>query len=208
MTFSPGCSSDDKMLDNNNYFLNCQIILTEKLDGSNFCFTKDACFARSHAGSPTHKSFDFAKSIHSNIKFSIPENYFVFAEYCFAQHSIFYDRLDHYLHIFAIYNQQDNSWLSWKNIKEFSEAINIPTVPVLFEGIFSSEKDLINKCDSLMKEKSIYGEQREGIVISVTEPFANDYFWKSKGKVVRANHVQTSEHWKDQEIIKNKLILK
>jgi len=206
LTFSPGCTNDDKKLEKNDYFLNTNLIVSEKLDGSNLCFTKNDCFARSHGSSPKHKSFDLAKSYHSQIGSQIPDNLFIFMEYTFAKHSIYYNSLDSYFHVFAIYNELTNNWLSWEDVKNISVNLGLITVPVLYEGKLSTEKSLIELSSNFMRQKSVYGQEIEGLVFSTTNEFSNDDFWKNKAKIVRANHVQTSEHWKDQVIIKNKLL--
>lgn len=206
LTFSPGCSNDDKMLENNDSFLNKEIIITDKLDGSNLCFSSTDCFARSHAGPPEHRSFDLAKSFHSTIKYSIPEEYLVFMEYCFAKHSIYYDKLDNYFNMIGAYNTIHDKWLSWEDVCAFSKKLSIPTVPILFQGSFAKESHLEKLCNKLMKENGVYSKEREGLVIRVVGEFENKDFSSSVAKIVRANHVSPdSDHWKHVEIIKNKL---
>jgi hypothetical protein len=205
LTFSKGCTNDDKMLDSDDYFIGEEIILTSKLDGSNFCMTNSECFARTHSGPPTHKSFDLAKSIHSQIKFFIPDNFAIFSEYLFAKHSIHYRNLPHYLAIFNILDFDRNVWLSWNDVEMWSGKINVPTVPVLFRGLVKTNYELQELCLSFMGEKEFQIDEREGIVIRLSKEFDNINFDFSTGKMVRANHVQTSDHWKDQEIIRNKL---
>jgi hypothetical protein len=205
LSFSKGCTNDDKMLDTDDYFLHKEIIITSKLDGSNFCITNKECFARSHNGPPTHKSFDWAKAFHNQIKFTIPDNLIIYAEYLFAKHSIHYNNLPHYLFVFNILDLDKNEWLSWKNLEKISQQLSIPTVPILYKGIISSNKDLQNLCLSLMKEKEFEDNEREGVVIRTIDSFKEKDFDFSIGKMVRFNHVQTSDHWKHQEIVKNKL---
>jgi hypothetical protein len=205
LTFSEGCTSDDKMLDSNDYFLGEEVIISSKLDGSNFCMTNKECFARSHNGPPKHKSFDWAKSFHNQVKHLIPDDLVVYAEYVFAKHSIHYSNLPHYLFIFNILDIASDKWLSWNNVEMWSEKFSIPTVPVLFKGVIDNDYDLKKICISFMKEKEFQTDVREGIVIRVAKQFDNKEFDFSIGKIVRANHVQTDEHWKNQEIIRNKL---
>lgn len=205
LTFSEGCTSDDKMLDNDDHFLNKEIVITSKLDGSNFCMTNQQCFARSHNSPPTHPSFDWVKAFHYQNKYLIPDNLAIYSEYLFAKHSIHYYNLPHYLAIFNIIDLNKNIWLSWDDVVNFSKQINIPTVPILFRGIIKNHKELKKICFHLMKEKEFQTNEREGIVVRAAEAFDDGDFSISIAKMVRINHVQTSEHWKDQIIIKNKL---
>jgi len=205
LTFSEGSTSDDKRLDNNNHFLGTEVVMTAKIDGSNFCITSDVCFARSHSGPPTHPSFDWAKSFHSQIKYLIPNNLAIYAEYIFAQHSISYENLPHYLAMFNILDLDRNVWLSWDEVELWSQELEIPTAPVLFRGVINTEKELEAMCKSFMKEKEFGVNEREGVVIRLAGEFSDGDFAKSIGKMVRKNHVNTDDHWAHQEIVKNKL---
>lgn len=205
LTFSKGCSNDDKKLENNDYFLNKNIVITSKLDGSNFCMTNESCFSRSHNGPPKHQSFDWAKSFHNQIKHIIPENLAIYAEYVFAQHSINYTDLPHYIFIFNILNVETNQWLSWKDVEIIAAKISVPTVPVLFEGVISNNNDLEKLTNSFMKQKEFVDNEREGIVIRLADSFDDKDFDKCISKAVRLGHVQTDQHWAHQQIIKNKL---
>lgn len=78
-------------------------------------------------------------------------------------------------------------------------------MPVLFEGTVTSEKELQQIINSFMIKPSSCGGIREGVVVRIQDSFTDQAFPQSIMKCVRANHVQTSEHWKNQEITKNKL---
>jgi hypothetical protein len=98
-------------------------------------------------------------------------------------------------------------WTSWEEVEMWAQEVGVPTVPVLFKGQVNSEKELKELVESLMIQPSACGGIREGIVIRLQQAFVDEDFSTCVMKCVRANHVQTSEHWKDQEIIKNKLKL-
>ena len=49
--------------------------------------------------------------------------------------------------------------------------------------------------DQFMSEPSTFGDTKEGVVIRKTSSFNNEDFSKNVCKYVRANHVQTDEHW-------------
>ena len=123
----------------------------DKLDGSNFCMTNQECFARSHNGPPTHQSFDWAKAFHNQVRFSIPNNLAIYAEYCFAKHSIHYTKLPHYLYIFNVLNLDKNEWLSWQDVENIAQELLVPTVPVLYKGMVASDMELQNLCQNLIK---------------------------------------------------------
>lgn len=206
LTFSPGATNDDKKLNDDSCFLNKEIIITSKMDGSNVCLTSEECFARSHSKSPKHLSFDLLKQIHSNIKKDISPNFNLFGEYLFAKHAIHYSFLPSYLMIFGIVDIKNQQWLSWQEVSEYCEYLKLETVPQLFKGSFSSKKELEIKIKSLALEKEFNEDEREGVVIRNYDSFSVQEFSSNCAKYVRANHVACgSEHWKNQKIIKNKL---
>jgi hypothetical protein len=196
------------------------IVLTEKMDGSNTSLEREGCFARTHAGAPTHKSFDQLKALHATIKHLLPKHIQYFGEWCYAKHSIAYEELPGYFLMFGIrelqiagYNiggkegEDLSYWYDWQTVEDMATILGVHTVPVLFKGQVSSEKELQELVERLMKQPSVCGGVREGVVARVNGTFKEPEFSSCVMKCVRANHVQTTEHWKDQEITKNKLKL-
>lgn len=208
MPWSPGGTNDDKRAASCEKLIGCPIVITEKMDGSNTSLEADGCFARTHAGAPTHKSFDGLKALHAAIKHKIPGNYQLFGEWCFAKHSIEYSELPGYFLLFNVREMNTevpNMWLSWESVELWAEEVGVPTVPVLFKGIVHSEKELKELVESLMIQPSVCGGIREGVVARMADEFFDVDFSSYVMKCVRANHVQTDDHWKDQEIIRQKL---
>lgn len=209
MPWSKGATNDDKIATSMEKMIGTPIVLTEKMDGSNTSIEARGCFARTHAGAPTHPSFDGLKALHGKIGFQIPPDMQFFGEWCFAQHSIAYEALPGYFLLFGIreLDLTEAFWYSWKEVEEYSQYFELPTVPVLFKGVVNSEKELQELVESFMNQPSACGGIREGVVARVAGEFQDNEFPTHVMKCVRANHVQTSDHWKDQEIIRNKLKL-
>lgn len=208
LPWSKGATNDDKIAAFVDDLLNVDIVLTEKMDGSNTSLEVGGCFARTHSGPPSHASFDGLKALHATIKHKIPEQYQLFGEWCYALHSITYQELPSYFLMFNVRRlspELNDLWLSWEEVELWAEEIGVATVPVLFKGQCASEKELKELVESLMIQPSHCGGIREGVVARIQKPFYDYNFSKCVMKCVRANHVQTSEHWKDQEIIKNKI---
>jgi RNA ligase len=205
--FSPGATSDDKIADSMESLIGVEILLTEKMDGSNTSLELGGCFARTHSGPPNHPSFDGLKALHAQIGFQMPSGMQFFGEWCFAKHSIAYEELPGYFLLFGIRELDDKNpfWYSWDDIEFHANYFGLSTVPVLFKGVVKSESELKDLVESLMIQPSCCGGIREGVVCRVTREFDDKEFPKCVMKCVRANHVQTSDHWKDQEIIRNKL---
>lgn len=207
--FSEGATSDDKIATDISGLIGRPIIITEKLDGENSSLEAGGCFARTHAHPSTHTSADLLKSFHASIKYKIPKGIQLFGENLFAVHSIAYNELPAYFLLFNVrdLNYQEPVWLEWQEIEMWAEEIGVPTVPVLFRGTFTSEQELKKVIRSFMAQPSVCGGIREGVVARIASAFVDNDFDKYVMKNVRANHVSTDKHWKNQEIIKNKLKL-
>ena len=204
--WSKGATNDDKIASDLSLLIGQDIVITEKMDGSNTSLETQGCFARTHSGPPTHASFDGLKALHANIKYKIPESIQLFGEWCYALHSIAYNQLPGYFMMFnARYLGENSKWASWEEVVMWAEELEVPTVPVLFQGIVASEKELKTLVETMMTLPSHCGGLREGVVIRRSAEFSDKDFSKSVMKCVRANHVQTTDHWKDQEIVRNKL---
>lgn len=205
LPFSPGAGSDDKIMTDEQFesFLNKEIVITEKLDGSNVCLTHTDVYSRSHSGPAAHKSFNPLKKIHSWLKYQIPEDISIFGEWCYALHSIEYRMLQHPLNIFGYRNDKTGEWADWEHVKILAEMLEVPTVPVLLRGVISDKRELKELIEDFSQLSSIYGPQREGIVIRTTAPPTVNKINQIEGlgKWVRENHVQTSVHWKNMPIV-------
>lgn len=203
LPWSPGTTSDDRILKDVSHFVGKKVVVTDKIDGENTSFYKDHIHARS-IDSGHHPSRNFVKKIHSEIQHEIPDGFRICGENVYAKHSIFYNNLNSYFYVFSIYNEK-NTCLSWDETKEISFLLNLKTVPVLYEGIWDEDK-----IKSLYTGVSVLGGEQEGYVVRVAESFPYDE--QDKGlnsfftaKYVREKHVQTSAHWMNEKVVPNLL---
>lgn len=198
--FSPGATSDDKRLTEDEYlqyFSHKRLVFTEKLDGENSALTHYDCYARSH-GAPTRSPWSINlwgnDGLLWRVKSLIGENETVYGENLYGEHSIHYGNLKEYFHIFAVNNGKE--WYSWDDVEYMAKILGLPTVPVLGTGYVLSVDDLKETINEYMSQPSAYGDTKEGIVIRVMDAFPTDNnFSHYVCKYVRANHVQTDEHW-------------
>lgn len=198
LTFSPEVHRDDKIIRKEylSNFVNREVVITEKIDGQNQTFKgKNGVFARSHQ-METQLPWDFfVKSYYyNNIELMKEKVWYVF-ENVFAIHSIEYTELNSFMYMFATFFEEDNQWGSWDEVVENAKSINIPTVPVLFEGKFNSMKDIQLWMEDEINKPSLLGGDREGFVIRVRERINENDYDKKIAKFVRKGHVQTDEHW-------------
>ncbi len=220
LPWSPGATKDDRKLVTAEHFLNVPVVVTEKMDGSNLCMTKMAVFARSHNGPPTHESFNVAKSLHAQVCHSIPDGVSVFGEYVFAVHSIRYSELPGYFLVFGVREDSTGKWWDWDTTEALAGELGFPTVPVwlkssqilapdnklYWKGQYETEKQLETetKLEYLFHNGGMgHYEKCEGYVVRLAGEFTD--FEKSVAKYVRANHVQTDQHWTQKTVEKNLL---
>lgn len=199
LPWSPGTTSDDKKLSGDWFknYENREIVITEKLDGENTAITNFDCYARSHS-SPTRSPWsrnlwDDKNGILWEIRSKIGENETVYGENLYGEHSIHYDKLTAFWHIFAVNDGKD--WYSWDDVCTVASILNQPHVPELWRGYVGSEEQLHGLINDFVNKESFYGKEIEGVVVRITDEFPMKDFSKYVCKWVRPNHVQTDEHW-------------
>lgn len=193
LPFSPGTTNDDRISNSVESLLGIDIVITEKLDGENTGMIRDGVFARSHAAFTTSAWSREVRQLHNLIKSSIDSDVFIFGENMEGIHSIEYSKLDSYFYMFGV--RDNNIWIPWESVEEYSYLLDVPTVPVLYKGVINTSKELKDIVESLVSQPSELGGKREGIVIRNSNMFHNDDFSDNVMKWVRKGHVQTDEHW-------------
>lgn len=200
LPWSPGATSDDKKLQDG-WFENYrgkEVVFTEKLDGENTAMNKQDVFARSH-GAPTRSPWsrnlwDPKDGLYWRIRQYIGENETIYGENLYGVHSIEYNLLKDYWHMFAA--NDFIRWYSWDEVRNFATILDVNTVPELVRTVVNSPEEVKEIVDDLMKTPSWYNDTcKEGIVMRITDSFDIDDFPKFVCKWVRPNHVQTDEHW-------------
>ena len=194
LPYSPGATSDDKISKSVDSLLGKEIVITEKLDGENCGMTDEGVYARSHAAFTTSAWSREVRQLHKlSVEDELGDGFFLFGENMEGIHSIEYTNLESYFYIFGI--RDNDIWIPWEKVEEYSYLLDIPTVPVLFKGIVNSAKELQQIVEDLVSKPSELGGQREGIVVRTAGMFHNDNFADNVMKWVRKGHVQTDVHW-------------
>ena len=179
-------------------FTQGEAVMTEKIDGSNVCLTREHLFARSHSHEPEHTSFDMLKARWPQLHYRIPEHIAIYGEWVYATHSIKYDRLSDYLIVFSMLDLEAETWLSWDDTTSLADELSIEYVPVIHRGQWDRDEFERNPAG-----ESVFGDIREGYVLRTTDAFVHDDFERAMAKCVREDHVQTDEHWKHGPIETN-----
>lgn len=203
---SPGGTSDDKRLASVDHLLFRPLIISEKLDGGNLCFTRTEVFARSHSSQAHGKMYAWAKSKHAANKDLISPGLSIFMEYCNWIHTIEYDVLPSYLFVIGVRDDETGTWLPWDHTEIWACELNLPTVPVIARNIsFSRERDLSDFSDAAGKEGSMHGPVREGVAVRLSGSFSDLH--SGVAKWVRKDFVpHDAEHWMVTALRPQKLI--
>lgn len=198
LPWSRGYTDDDKILRSTDHFVGKEVVITEKMDGENTTMYLDFIHARS-LDSKDHPSRHYVKTLHGGIRYLIPEGYRLCGENVYAKHSLAYDALPGYFMLFSVWNEQ-NLCLSWDETEIWVDRLGIPTVPLLYRGIWDEEA--AKRCYT---KKSCCGGEQEGYVVRLASSFPYEQFRQSLAKFVRNNHVQTDEHWLSRPVEPNGL---
>lgn len=194
--FSPGATNDDKIQNDFSYLTGQKVVCTEKMDGENTNMTRDKIWARSLDWT-NHSSRGMVKTLYENIRHEIPVGWKICGENLYVKHSIHYDNLSSFFMVFSIWNEMGEC-LSWEETQNWCELLGLTLVPVLWEGIFDYKF-----FETFYSTLNL--EIQEGFVVRNSNTFIWNDFSKNVVKWVRKNHVQTSEHWLRQTLVKNKL---
>lgn len=196
LPWSPGTTNDDKILKSTEHFEGKRVIITEKMDGECSTIAHKHIYARS-LDSKDHPSRHWLKANYDYTSSLLSDCMRICGENVFAQHSIAYKNLESYFYAFSVW--RGPSCLSWDTTLSFLARHHIITAPIIYDGLWSEDI-----CKSIKLTNTNKGEM-EGYVVRVADGFSINDFSFSVAKYVRANHVQTDEHWLYKPIIKNKL---
>ena len=125
--------------------------------------------------------------------YKIPDGWRICGENLQARHSIGYcfNDINEMFQTFGIYDDE-NICLSWNDTVSICLDFGISIVPEIYRGKY--DKDKILEAFERYKQ-SVEPQEVEGFVIRNAESFPYEKFKENTGKYVRANHVQTDEHW-------------
>ena len=225
---SLGTTSDDRFMPKGyvqSFAAKPALVLTEKLDGQNNCFSKHGLFARSHAAPSQHPWDKPLLQRWQLIKDDLGE-LALYGENLYGIHSIAYSRLESFFYLFAV--REGNRWLSWDEVRFYAAMFDFPTVPEIpihhaLNPFCQASKDENQALDQWLTanlgmtwQDSVAtagllggydpktGEAcSEGFVVRNRDGFATNNGdlpvqsneFDNLFKLVRAKHVKTDVHW-------------
>jgi len=189
------------------------LILSEKFDGSNVAIGNSYIYGRSREQLSSHASFDLLKRNWYTLRENIRPDETIFAEWCYAVHSIVYENMtsERELLMFGVRNETSRTMLSWEEVLERSRETNIAVTPALknpetggeeFILDARNEEQFYKTVEKLLHEPSLLGTRKEGIVIRSKEGFAEELFFENVYKKVRENFIQ-GQHWSRNKVTRH-----
>ena len=215
------------------------LVVEEKCDGANAAISfsdEGEMFLQSRGhyltGGYRERHFNLMKqwaSVHRDAFYQVlGSRYLMYGEWMYAKHTVFYDALPHYFLEFDIYDRAQGIFLDTPSRRKLTEKLPIVSVPVLSEGVFSKQQQLLdligpsnyitegNAClQRLSQELGLDTGQQcaetdlstmmEGLYLKVEEGGQV----AARLKYVRASFLQrlleSESHWLERPIVPNQL---
>lgn len=89
--------------------------------------------------------YQWAMAHESALLERLEDRFVMYGEWCFAKHSIFYDRLPHYFHEFDIWDRKESHFLSTPRRHALLSDMPVLSVPVLYAGEMPTDPKLLWK---------------------------------------------------------------
>jgi hypothetical protein len=200
----------DKVMSNaeQNRFLSHELVVEEKVDGANLgiSFDTEGNIRAQNRGAYLHlpssgqwkKLADWLVPRTEDLFEHLTDRYILFGEWCYARHSVFYDRLPDWFLGFDVYDKKMGRFLSCERRDTVFRVTHIYKIPMIECGIFA----LPDLSRFLLQSK--FGNQpSEGIYLR----FDHGDWLAQRAKLVRPAFIQAVEqHWSRSGIKANRLM--
>jgi hypothetical protein len=134
----------------------------------------------------------------ASLRAHLPPNHVLFGEWCYAKHSVFYDRLPDWFVAFDIYDSSTQQFWSTERRDTLLQVLGIIPVPKIASGRFT-----LQQLTQMLDAPSAFGtEPREGIYMRQEQ----NGRLVTRAKLVCPEFVQQiGEHWSSGAIQPNRL---
>ena len=191
--WSPQIPPDGREFADPSVFVGPEVVVTEKLDGSNTLLHRGDVYGRS-VSTPSTAPWRAMVKKHHAWKL-VDSDDILYGEDIFGVHSIEYGpvREDRTFYAFAL--RRGDRFESFDEMRLLADRLGIAVVPVVWRGRFNSVDAIRELVEEAHTRASGLGGQREGVVIRPAAGFPAAAFDSHVCKSVRRDHVQTDEHW-------------
>ena len=195
---SPAITKNDAyVVENPQAFVGTPVVVTEKIDGCNTKIIRGEATPRSGGRRGSSPWLAMVRKHHAWKTARKPLHFF--GEDIYGVHSIEYDPVyeEETFYLFNVSSVLNPTFfMGWYSVTEFAKNLRMKTVPILFEGTFSSVDEINSFIEESMGDPSCLGGEREGVVIRKSSGVWWHELPEGMAKVVRPNHVQTDQHWR------------
>lgn len=204
-----GKPRDDKVLSKRDVdeFLNGDIVVEEKVDGTNLglSLASDGALQVQTRGAQikpgSHPQYDalwpWLCSHGADLREVLSRGLMLFGEWCFAKHSIPYDKLPDWFLLFDVYDRREKRFWSILDRNSLAEKTRLKTVPFISQGGLAA-----GQLPALLRDSVLYGGPMEGIYLrrEMTGHLL------ARAKIVNPLFIsQLQEHWSGNQFVRNKL---
>jgi ATP-dependent RNA circularization protein (DNA/RNA ligase family) len=190
-----------------NDFLRHELVIEEKVDGANLgiSFDVDGNIRAQNRGAYLHlpstgqwkKLAEWLIQRTDTFFEQLTDRYILFGEWCYAQHSVGYDRLPDWFLGFDIYDKSASGFLSCTHRDEIFRKIGISQVPKIDCGQF-----MLSDLSELLSKSQLSDQPAEGLYLR----FNQGDWLAQRAKLVQPAFIQSVEqHWSRSDFKINKL---
>lgn len=190
-------------------FLQNNLIIEEKVDGANLglSFDSEGNLRVQNRGTYLHlprsgqwKKLDDWLRPRIDVLFEhLADQFILFGEWCYAQHTVFYDQLPDWFLAFDIYDKRVGRFLPSEPRNMLFKKMSLFQVPVLAQGHFTYPE-----LPKLLSISKFSDQPAEGIYLR----YEQEKWLEQRAKLVRPTFIQLIEnHWSQSAIKANQLRL-
>lgn len=207
----PGQPRDDKVLapDEASALLTGEVVVEEKVDGANIGIScsdagalrvqnRGSYLERAHAAAQFRPLWPWLAAREARLIELLGVDRILFGEWCYATHSVFYDRLPDWFLGFDVYDRRAERFWDSRRRNDLLRELGLHGVPLLGRGEYTPER-----LRELVSGPSRVGSgAMEGVVVRQEE----GGFTARRAKLVRAEFTQAiEEHWSRKPLHPNQL---
>lgn len=190
-------------------FLQHDLVVEEKVDGANLGISFDSegniraqnrgAYLQLPGTGQWKKLGDWLTPRTDTLFEHLSDHFILFGEWCYAQHSVFYDRLPDWFLGFDVYDKQARRFLSSERRDTLLRGMAIAQVPVLARGNF-----MYSEIKTFLSTSKLGDQPAEGIYLR----YDQNGWLKQRAKLVRPAFIQAvKQHWSRSAIRPNRLRL-
>ena len=203
LPWSPGATEDDRVLPDTSFFRGREVVVTAKMDGENTTIYGPDGYVHARRVEPlATPDSGRVKALAQEIGGDIPSEWRVCGENIVRKHTIHYENLaPHdrwFFNAFNVWNDR-NECLAWDDVCEWAALLNVPTVPVLWRGVWDEA------AVRAAWQPTLNGDPSDGYVVRLADGFPFRDYRRAVGKYVRPKFQQPQTHrWRYDVPVFNK----